>query len=560
MTGLATRWAGIVGSLDEQRGGVVKPPAVGTAGNPQPPVRHSQDLRFDGLTKLAVTTLNVPFAQVSFAGFDRPWFRARYGVDAPAATGDAARLCAEVVASGEPLVVPDISADDRFAGDRPMIGDRPAHCYAGVPLRTPDGVVLGAFWVGDHASRPVTPKATETLALLAGQVIEILELHRSQAAMGIGQDAEDLKTEFVSMVSHELRTPLTTIRGALGLVAKGVTGTLPEQAQEYVDIALVNSERLARLINDILDAETIRSGTVELKMRVASLAVLIGEAVQQSKAYADSLAITLAFADRTPDVDVMVDEDRLRQVLEKLICNAAKFSEPGQSVELSMVADETSVRVTVRDHGRGISPDFRPCVFERFRQEDSSANREKDGSGLSLHIAKVLIEGMNGTMAFEPTPGGGTTFYFDLPVMHQRSALVPTGESDVHESGASQQATPVRVLYVEDDRDLQQIVRRLLPMEWAFTTATNLAEGRALLDAHVFDLVLLDLALPDGDGETLLDHAGAAQVVLFSASEAAPALVGRVTSALVKSRTKEFELRDHVLALMSMRDARGATE
>lgn len=530
------------------------------------------DLAFDGLAKLATTTLRVPSARVCFAGFDRQWFDTRYGVDAPELPRDVALLCGQVVATGETLVVPDTSKDSRLSAEPPMIGDRPARFCAGVPLRTPGGIVFGAFCVADHEPRTLTGVEMETLALLAGQVVELMELRRGPATTDRsprdehdGEGAEKAKTEFVSLVSHELRTPLTTIRGALGLVAKGVTGALPQQAQECVDIALANSERLVGLINDILDIEKIQSGTVELDLRPVSLVSLIEKAVRGSRALADSLDITLNIADQTSDIEVMVDEYRLVQVLERLISNAAKFSRAGQSVELSMVRDGDRVRVEVRDHGRGISKEFRTRVFERFAQEDSSTTREKGGTGLSLHIAKALVEGMNGAMSFESAPGAGTAFFVELPVA-RRADSDPVAKPPVHKdrgggtvrdphSVPRRKPAPVQVLYVEDDQDLQQIVRRLMPVEWAFTGATTVADGRAALDAQPFDLVLLDLILPDGDGATLLDHVGAAKVVVFSAAEAAPALVGRVTSALVKSRTSEFQLRDHVVDLISAHDA-----
>lgn len=361
-------------------------------------------------------------------------------------------------------------------------------------------------------------------------------------------DADKLKSEFVSTVSHELRTPLTAIRGALGLVAKGVTGPLPKQAQECVDIALANSERLVHLINDILDIEKIRSGGVALHLRPVELAGFIRNWVEENNAVTEPLDVTLSIVEELPGIGVLVDEERLEQVLANLISNAAKFSAPGQTVELSMVRLGEHIRVQVSDHGCGVSETFSAHIFEDFSQEDSSDTRRRGGTGLGLHISKALVEGMNGTIGFKSVPGEGTTFFFDLPIA---SAVETPSPARAPVPGIARRAEHIRVLYVEDDRDLQRVVRRLLPADWAITDATTVAAASAQLRAGRFDLVLLDLALPDGGGDSLLGQVGNAQVVIFSASEAEPGLAGRVTSSLVKSRTTEFQLRDHILALLT---------
>ena len=229
------------------------------------------------------------------------------------------------------------------------------------------------------------------------------------------QRVDKLKSEFVSMVSHELRTPLTAIRGALGLVANGITGVLPEQAQEYVNIALANSERLGRLINDILDLDKIQSGDVEMNNKLVDLAEVIKQAIRTNVAISESNAITINFVPDPRKIEVLADEDRLIQVLTNLISNAVKFSSSGQTVELSVVGRCSRIRVSVRDHGPGVAPEFRNRIFQRFAQADSSTTRSTTGTGLGLSISKGLIEQMNGDIGFENAEGGGAIFYFDLP-------------------------------------------------------------------------------------------------------------------------------------------------
>jgi len=239
--------------------------------------------------------------------------------------------------------------------------------------------------------------------------------------LGIASDiserkrVERLQAEFVSTVSHELRTPLTSISGALGLVAAGVTGELPAQAKEFVDIALSNSERLVRLINDILDIDKIQSDSVKLRLAPLSIEVAVKNAITANAAFGEQYGVRLALIGEPPKGDVLADPDRLAQVLANLISNAAKFSPANGTVELAVVPKADRVRVTVRDHGPGIPEEFRDRVFQRFAQADASNTRQRGGTGLGLSISKAIIEKMGGLIGFEPAPGGGTSFFFDLP-------------------------------------------------------------------------------------------------------------------------------------------------
>jgi PAS domain S-box-containing protein len=226
---------------------------------------------------------------------------------------------------------------------------------------------------------------------------------------------ERLKSEFVSTVSHELRTPLTSVRGALGLVAAGVTGELPPQAKAYIDIALSNAERLGRLINDILDLEKIQSGVLDFRQQVVGLGRVLEQAIAGNDSFAAAYRVRLSLLGEAPGVNVVVDEDRLTQVLTNLISNAVKFSPAEQTVELSVELRSDRVRVNVRDHGPGIAEEFRGRVFQRFAQADGSDRRRKGGTGLGLSIAKSLVEGMRGEIGFDSPDGGGTRFFIELP-------------------------------------------------------------------------------------------------------------------------------------------------
>jgi PAS domain S-box-containing protein len=228
---------------------------------------------------------------------------------------------------------------------------------------------------------------------------------------------EQMKNDFVSVVSHELRTPLTSIRGSLGLIAGGVAGELPEKARLLVDIAAKNSDRLVRLINDILDVEKIESGEMGFRFSPVELMPLVEAAVDGNRAYAQAYEVELRIVRAVDGVRVWADPDRLLQVMANLLSNGAKFSPRGGVVEVAVAvtAPRGEVRVAVTDHGRGIPADFQARIFEKFAQADASSTRQKGGTGLGLSISRAIVERHRGRISFTSEPRGKTCFFFDLP-------------------------------------------------------------------------------------------------------------------------------------------------
>ena len=231
------------------------------------------------------------------------------------------------------------------------------------------------------------------------------------------QRVDRLKSEFLSVVSHELRTPLTSIRGAIGLVAGGVTGAISPQAQAMLDIAANNSERLVRLINDLLDIEKIESGKMRFEIRRLAMNTLIERSVVDNQAYGTYYSVSLVTCLATGDLHIMGDSDRIGQVLANLISNAVKYAPRGSAVQITSVCRGQIVRVEVSDQGPGIDPAFRTQLFQKFAQADAADSRPKGGSGLGLSISRAIIEGCGGQIGYEPGVAGGSRFYFELPLV-----------------------------------------------------------------------------------------------------------------------------------------------
>jgi two-component system, OmpR family, sensor histidine kinase VicK len=223
-----------------------------------------------------------------------------------------------------------------------------------------------------------------------------------------------MKDEFISTVSHELRTPLTSLRGALGLLAGGALANRPEKTQQMLEIAISNSDRLVRLVNDILDLERISSGKTELHSTMCSAEDLLRRAagVQQNRTPRPNIRIFFA----AHGVSVWADADRILQTLNNLLSNAIKFSPAGSEIHLTARnLDDSEAIIEVRDQGRGIPADKLEHIFDRFQQGDASDSRDMGGTGLGLAICRSIINQHGGRIWATSVEGRGTTIHFTLP-------------------------------------------------------------------------------------------------------------------------------------------------
>ncbi|MFA4950796.1 CHASE3 domain-containing protein [Brevundimonas sp.] len=301
---------------------------------------------------------------------------------------------------------------------------------------------------------------------------------------------EQLKDEFVSTVSHELRTPLTSIAGSLGLLAGGVAGVLPEKAARLIQIAQANSQRLVRLINDILDIEKIESGKLRLDMVPLDLRDIACRSVEGVSGYAGDLGVRLLLPDGDP-VPVRGDADRLIQVVTNLLSNALKFSPAGGEVRVTVDPTTRLARLSVVDEGPGIPDAFRSRIFSKFAQADGSDTRAKGGTGLGLAIAREIAERHGGRLWFESAEGHGATFHLDLPL--------------VEEARTSAETDGPRLLIVEDDADAAEILREMLEQDgFAADVAPTGREALSAARTGVYSALLVDLQLPDADGIGLI--------------------------------------------------------
>ena len=337
-----------------------------------------------------------------------------------------------------------------------------------------------------------------------------------------------MKDEFVSTVSHELRTPLTSIRGALGLLSAGILGTVSDKAANLLRIALSNSDRLVRLINDILDLERIQSGREPLTFRPIALGEIVRQAIDGMQPVADAAGVQLIHDSNL--VRLTADPDRLLQVITNLLSNAVKFSPDGATVAVTLREGSSGVTLSVIDQGRGIPADKLDTIFDRFQQVDSSDSKQKGGSGLGLAICRTIVQQHGGRIWAERNSVRGSTFRVVLPFQPDlRLASAPTALLD-EERGKILLADPNRNSRLVVANQLRRQGYHVVETSTVAETLDALWDGPAGGKAAGIEAILVDIALDNLNGWEILPQlrqsaaAVGVPIVLLSVDHPNPSL------------------------------------
>ncbi len=372
-----------------------------------------------------------------------------------------------------------------------------AGCFVLCAALCVTGIILGIGLVRVR-------KANRSLELALKAATEAQEAKDS--LLNQRSELDTIKDEFISTVSHELRTPLTSIRGALGLLSAGLMGTMDVKAQNLLRIAVTNTDRLIRLINDILDLERMQSGRAPLHIRRCSLRDLVQQATETMTAMADAAQVTLELelAASSDAVYFDGDSDRVLQVLTNLLSNAIKFSPPAGTVQVRIEADQEFVLLRVSDVGRGIPIDKLDSVFDRFQQVEVSDARQKGGTGLGLAICRTIVNQHNGSIWAESNQqqgrGPGASLMMSLPRMSRTQDTTPAAPVTLL-------SPPVdgTVILCDDDAGIRTVVGEHLRQHgYRILEAASGEEAIQLAAENVVEAILLDLYMPGLTGwETL---------------------------------------------------------
>ena len=342
-------------------------------------------------------------------------------------------------------------------------------------------------------------RAVSSMATAVGDLVQ-----REHEARLDAEAANRIKDDFLAMLSHELRTPLTAILGWSSILFAR------QNDRDVVARGIVAVERSARtearLVDELLDISRIASGKLRLNVTVdVSLAAVLHAALDVVGPSAEEKSITIVTTIEGEPPVVSGDAGRLQQVVGNLLSNAVRFLPPGGRIDVAVTGAGEHVELRVTDNGIGITPEFLPHVFDRFRQADSSTTRTHGGLGLGLAIARELIELHGGTIRAESAgAGAGATFVVSLP----RCAAIPATPQALTARDAGSMATLLegaRVLFVDDDAETRDVVRAILEGAGAtVATTASAAETRVVLTTTPSDVLIADIGMPSEDGYALI--------------------------------------------------------
>jgi PAS domain S-box-containing protein len=414
----------------------------------------------------------------------------------------------EVLRTGEPLVVPEVTDEvlasiTRDEEHARVLRELGLKSFIAVPLVARERTIGALTFASTRARREYTAEDisyAREIASRAALAIENARLYKR------AQEVNRAKDEFLATLSHELRTPLTPILGWTHMIRSGRLGEA--EVGRGVRVIEKNSQSLSRLINDLLDMSSILSGKMRIEREPVELASVVREAVETVRPQADSRRVALEAALGGRGATVSGDRTRLVQVFWNLLNNAVKFSPEGGRVRVSLNSDggrEASVHV--EDEGQGITQDFLPHVFERFRQADMGTTREHGGLGIGLALVKSFVEAHGGAVrASSAGEGRGSRFTVTLPALDTGGPQRESGELAPGDAVVCVEEV-CRVLLVDDARDTLDMLRIVFESRgYSVTPCADAEEALRVAESGRFDIIVSDIGLPRIDGYKLMER------------------------------------------------------
>lgn len=396
-----------------------------------------EDPAFNDLARIAATLCGAPVAMVNLVDRERQFMKAAYGFarrDVPRALS----FCAHaIVDPANVLAIPDLASDARFESHPIVAGAPHLRFYAAAPIVTEDGYAIGTVCVMDVLPRPdLTADDAEALRAVARQAMALIELRRDRAMVRQAnlrleetnarlEDVSRRKTEIISDVSHEFRTPLTTILGYAELIRDEDLD--PGEIREFSDDIVRDVQRLTRMMENVLDLERLEARATAFRPLPVALPALLEDEVARWEVDEAAANHALSLSVKVGLPSVLADADRIAQVVRNFLANAVKYSPDGGAVDVRAepATDGRFVRVSVTDHGIGISSEGQARIFERFARTQEAIGRGIRGTGLGLAICRQIVELHGGTIGVDSVAGQGSTFWFTVPVAPYVLGLSP---------------------------------------------------------------------------------------------------------------------------------------
>jgi signal transduction histidine kinase/CheY-like chemotaxis protein/HAMP domain-containing protein len=321
--------------------------------------------------------------------------------------------------------------------------------------------------------------------------------------------ANRMKTSFLSNMSHELRTPLNSVIALSGVLNRRLEGKVPGEEHSYIEVIERNGKQLLSLINDILDLSRIEAGYEEIEIRKFSANELINEVVELIEPQSIQKNIHLHYVVEENLPDIHCDYEKCRHILQNLVANAVKFTEVGE-VEVTAEANTETIHIIVNDTGIGIDKEHLPHIFDEFRQADGSNSRKYGGTGLGLAIAKKYAEMLGGNITVESTRGKGSKFSLNLPLQNTNTKITknvfnqPATDKTEYHTGLVNPSEKTILLVEDTEAMIVQMKDMLESQGYNIMVAHNGSEALEQIDVKIPDAMLLDLMMPEVDGFEVL--------------------------------------------------------
>jgi PAS domain S-box-containing protein len=415
-----------------------------------------------------------------------------------------------VAPSQVPTVISeDVENDPLLAGRRDLYAAEGIRSLFAVPLRLygENSGTIAFYFKDAHRFGQGEIRIATALANLASAAVTTAELFQEQTRLRLeAEEANRLKDEFLATVSHELRTPLTPLLGWTHLLQ-----TQPQDAEllaSGLEVIERNVRTQAQIVNDILDVSRIMTGKLRLEMQSVALAPIIEAAIETVRPAAAAKEITVTTALDQEISGVRCDPDRLQQIVWNLLSNAIKFTADGGEVHVALARNNGKAEITVSDTGQGISADFLPHVFDRFRQADSSYTRKHGGLGLGLAIVRHLVELHGGTVqAHSAGEEQGAIFTVHLPLPGTGALTAPTPATEAAATAPGLMLAGARLLLVDDDQDTLDVFGLTLRHYGAEVQGvTSAAAAFAELQRWKPHVLICDIGMPDEDGFSFIER------------------------------------------------------
>ena len=446
---------------------------------------------FDDLAELASDICETPIALMSLVDPERQWFKAAIGIDASETPRDYA-FCAHAIHQKNIFEVPNALEDPRFF-DNPLVTSAPnIRFYAGAPLITPDGLAIGTLCAISDKPKTLTSHQRKALQILSREVVAQLELRKNLVDL---QKANEFTNDFLSNMSHEIRTPLNAICGFSELLKKASKEhLLPDHMSDYIKEIDFSSNVLLNIVNSVLDLSKIEAGKMTLQNTWFNTNELLLKihSMMNIEAINKNIQLSVKVDVNTPK-KIYLDQGKLSQILINIVNNSLKFTDSGKSVAIHAQYKNGILTLAIIDEGHGINDEEQAQLFDKYQQV--SKNKNTDGTGLGLSITKYLVELMSGEITLQSSEGKGTTVTISLPILKNQP------EQLVSEPTTSKSLHSLRILVVEDNAINRKLAKIIL--EHLHQVVTFAEDGHSALEqlkTQSFDLILMDINLPDIDG------------------------------------------------------------